>query len=221
MKTLKENKRRILQLIDRLQDLYPEANCTLTFKNNFELLICTQLSAQSTDARVNLVTPELFRRFPTPQAFARANIEEIESLIASVGIYKNKAKNIKNCSIMLCEKYGGEVPDTMEELIKLPGTGRKTANLVLGEAFGKPAYIVDTHTGRLCNRIGLTSSDDPVKIEQDLRALFPPEEDTGGVSLGLCHRFVHHGRVCCKSRNPLCDSCGIRDLCDTYSTQNP
>lgn len=217
MKTIDYNKQRILKLIDRLKDLYPEATCTLKFKNNFELLICTQLSAQSTDARVNVVTPALFERFPRPQDFAEADVEEIEKLIASVGIYKNKAKNIKNCSIMLCEKYAGEVPDTMEALVELPGTGRKTANLVLGEAFGQPAYIVDTHTGRLCRRIGLTDSDDPVKIEKDLRVLFPPEMDTGGISLGLCHRFVHHGRVCCHSRNPMCQSCGIRDLCDTYT----
>ncbi|MBQ5761917.1 MAG: endonuclease III [Clostridia bacterium] len=218
MNKIEYNRQRILKLIERLEELYPEAHCTLSFKNTFELLICTQLSAQSTDARVNIVTPALFKRFPRPQDFAEADVEEIEKLIAPVGIYKNKARNIKNCSIMLCEKYAGEVPDTMEALVALPGTGRKTANLVLGEAFGKPAYIVDTHTSRLCRRIGLTESDDPVKIEQDLRKVFPPEKDTGGISLGLCHRFVHHGRVCCKARNPLCQSCGIRDLCDSNNT---
>ena len=218
MNKIEYNRQRILKLIERLEELYPEAHCTLSFKNTFELLICTQLSAQSTDARVNIVTPALFKRFQRPQDFAEADVEEIEKLIAPVGIYKNKARNIKNCSIMLCEKYAGEVPDTMEALVALPGTGRKTANLVLGEAFGKPAYIVDTHTGRLCRRIGLTESDDPVKIEQDLRKVFPPEKDTGGISLGLCHRFVHHGRVCCKARNPLCQSCGIRDLCDSNNT---
>jgi len=211
MKNYTDNKQRLLQLIQRLQELYPEANCTLEFKNIFELLICTQLSAQSTDARVNLVTPALFDRFPDPQSFAEADVTEIEQLIASVGIYKNKARNIKNCAIMLCEKYNGQVPDTMEDLVELPGTGRKTANLVLGDIFGKPAVVVDTHCMRLSRRIGLTTNETPEKIEYDLKKLIPPE-----FQLSLCHQLVNHGRLVCTARSPKCEICQVSHLCKTY-----
>lgn len=205
-------------LINELKKLYPDAVCSLIYETPFQLLISTQLSAQCTDARVNMVTPALFARFPDAKSFAEGDIFEIEELIRSTGFYHNKAKNIKSCSIDICEKFNGELPDTMEELLSLAGVGRKTANLVLGDAFNKPSYVVDTHCIRLCGRIGLTKNTDPVKIEMDLRKILPPDENNPSESSGFCHRLVLHGRALCPARSPKCTECpvGSAGICDYY-----
>lgn len=203
-------------LLQELEKLYPEAICSLNYNTPFQLLISTQLSAQCTDARVNLVTPALFERFPDAAAFAIADTDEIEKYIYSTGFYRNKAKNIKKCSQDIIEKYNGELPDTMEGLLSLAGVGRKTANLVLGDAFNKPSYVVDTHAKRLCNRIGLTKNTDPVKIEMDLRFILPPNEENPKESSGFCHRLVLHGRALCTASKPKCHICpiGLNGLCN-------
>ena len=188
--------------------IYSEADCTLDYTKAWELLVATQLAAQCTDARVNLVTPALFERYPTPQDFAEADIPELESLIHSTGFFRNKAKNLKACGKMICEEYAGEVPDTMEELLKLPGVGRKTANLVLGDIFGKGGVVVDTHAGRIARRIGFTKNTDPAKVETDLAKIIPLENQTR-----FCHQLVLHGRDVCTSRSPKCGACPIKDYC--------
>lgn len=199
-------------LLKELERLYPDAMCSLEYRTPFQLLISTQLSAQCTDARVNMITPALFARFPDAQSFAEGDISEIEELIRSTGFYHNKAKNIKSCSIDICSKYGGDLPDNMEGLLSLAGVGRKTANLVLGDAFHKPSYVIDTHAIRLCGRIGLTQNTDPVKIESDLRTILPPDENKPEESSGFCHRLVLHGRAVCPARKPDCKSCSIAAL---------
>lgn len=217
-KFLKAAAKKMPLLIDELKKLYPDAECSLNYETPFQLLISTQLSAQCTDARVNMVTPALFARFPDAESFAAADISEIEELIRSTGFYHNKAKNIKSCSIDICEKFDGELPDTMEELLSLAGVGRKTANLVLGDAFNKPSYVVDTHCIRICGRIGLTQNTDPVKIENDLRTILPPDENNPTESSGFCHRLVHHGRALCPARSPKCNICpiGSAGICNYY-----
>ena len=201
------------QIIVRLEQEYPEVRCSLDWRTPLELLISTQLSAQCTDARVNMVTPALFARFPNAEAFAEAEVEEIESYIRSTGLYKNKAKNIKLCCQQLIERHNGEVPDTMEAMTALAGTGRKTANLVLGELYGKPAYVVDTHVTRLCGLLGVTKKKDPVQIERDLRKLIPPDGPNPEKALGFCHRLVYHGRKVCIARRPQCGECCLKELC--------
>lgn len=198
----------VAQLILRLKQEYPNAECTLTTENPLQLLISTQLSAQCTDERVNIVTKELYKKYKTVYDFASATVEEIEEMIKSLGLYKNKAKNLKACCETLIRDFNGEVPDTMEGLLTLAGVGRKTANLVLGEAFGKPAVVVDTHCTRLTNRMGLTQNKEPHKIEQDLKKILPPEEQ-----MNFCHRLVHHGRACCTARKANCDACVLNDIC--------
>jgi endonuclease III len=207
MKTdpLKSRARRIARA---LAVLYPEAPCALAFASPLQLLVATILSAQCTDARVNLVTPALFARFPDAAAFAAADRAELERLIQSTGFYRNKARNIQLCCRALVEKHGGQVPSTMEELTPLPGVGRKTANVVLGTAFGTPGLPVDTHVARLSRRMGLTSHADPVKIERDLTGLLPRKEWTM-----FGHRMIHHGRRVCHARRPQCDGCGLAKLC--------
>ncbi|MBQ7039614.1 MAG: endonuclease III [Clostridia bacterium] len=195
-------------LIERLKKEYPEADCTLITSNPLQLLISTQLSAQCTDERVNIVTKELYKKYHTAEDFASATVPELEECIKSLGLYKNKAKNLKSCCETLVRDFNGEVPDTMEQLLTLAGVGRKTANLVLGEAFGKPAVVVDTHAGRLSRRMGLTKNTDPVKIEMELKKLIPPEEQ-----MGFCHRLVHHGRKYCTARKPYCDECPLNGIC--------
>lgn len=201
-------KAKIPFIIEEFDKLYPEAECSLNYDDPLQLLISTRLSAQCTDARVNMVTPALFERFPDCKAFAEADVSEIEEYIKSTGFYRAKAQNIKDCCIALLERHGGKVPDTMEELTALAGVGRKTANLVLGDAFGQPSYVVDTHCIRLCGRIGLTEHTDPVKIEMDLRELLPPEK-----SGRFCHQIVLHGRAVCNARKPDCANCTIREVC--------
>ncbi len=202
-----ERAEKIREILDRL---YPDVKCTLDYSNPLEMLIATQLSAQCTDARVNIVTKELFKRYRTAREYAEADVKELEDLIRSAGFYKNKAKNIKACCRRIEDVYGGEVPGTMEDLLTLAGTGRKTANLVLGDIFKKPAVVVDTHCIRLTNRLGLTSQKDPVKIEFELKKLLAPE-----YQLRFCHQVVAHGRLVCTARNPKCAECALREVCKT------
>ncbi len=201
-------KERARLLRPRLDEAYPDVKCSLNYTTPVEMLIATQMSAQCTDARVNIITETLFKKYPSVEAFANADYEELCEDIRSAGFYRNKAKNIILCCRRLIDVYGGEVPDSMEELLTLPGTGRKTANLVLGDIFHKSAVVVDTHCIRLTNRIGLTKQQDPVKIEYDLKKLLPED-----YQLRFCHQMVYHGRACCTARKPKCEACPISDLC--------
>jgi len=191
-----------------LKTIYPNVKTQLNHKNSFELLISTILSAQCTDKQVNGVTKDLFKKLATPYDFAVARNETIEKLIRSTGYYRNKAKNIKNCSALLVKKYKGIVPETLDELVKLPGVGRKTANVVLGAGFGIPGIPVDTHVMRISKRLGLTKNNDPVKIEFDLMKIIPKKE-WSDFSL----RLIYFGRAVCKARNPICPSCPLDKLC--------
>ena len=201
-------KERALLVLDILKSAYPDVKCTLDYETPIQMLIATQLSAQCTDARVNIVTKTLFKKYKTVYDFADADYDELCEDIRSTGFYRNKAKNIISAAKRIVEVYGGEVPDTMDDLLSLAGTGRKTANLVLGDIFKKPAIVVDTHCIRLSNRIGLTKNTDPTKIEKDLRKIVPPEE-----SLDFCHRLVAHGRAVCTARKPDCENCQISQIC--------
>ncbi|MBI3823749.1 MAG: endonuclease III [Planctomycetes bacterium] len=201
-------RRRAVQINDELARLYPDAHCALHHANALQLLVATILSAQCTDVRVNIVTPALFKRFPDAQSFADADIAELERLIQSTGFFRNKAKNIQACCRTLVEKHGGDVPRTMEELVPLAGVGRKTANVILGNAFDVPGIPVDTHVGRLSLRMGLTKHADPVKVEHDLMALIPQEEWTD-----FGHRMIFHGRQVCHSRKPKCAECVLNAIC--------
>lgn len=203
--TLKE---RALTAVAALKKEYPDALCSLTAKNALELLIATRLSAQCTDARVNLVTPALFEKYPTMEAFAEADVLDIENLIRSCGFYHTKAREIKDmCRIML-DEFDGKVPDTIEDLTRLPGIGRKTANIICGDIYGKPAVAADTHCIRLSNRIGLVDTKDPYKVEMQLMELLPPEE-----SNNFCHRCVLHGRAVCTARKAKCELCVLSGCC--------
>lgn len=202
-------KERTAELIERLRELYPAPETALHHANPYELLVATILSAQTTDERVNEVTPALFERFPTPEELAGAKREEVEELIHSTGFFRQKTKSIIGMAEAVVERHGGVVPDTMEELVKLPGVGRKTANVVLGNAFGKNVgVVVDTHVKRLSNRLGLTKHDDPVKIEQDLMKLVPQD-----VWTDFSHFLILHGRAVCDARKPDCPACTLSDLC--------
>lgn len=198
----------VSELIRLLEEAYPEAVCSLTYDADWQLLFAVRLSAQCTDARVNLVTPALFARFPTLEAFAAAEQAEVEEQIRSCGFFRTKAADLIGAAQMLLTEYGGRVPDTMEELLRLPGVGRKTANLILGDVYGKPAVVTDTHCIRLANRMGLTTESEPEKVERDLRAILPPES-----SSDFCHRLVLHGRAFCKARKPDCDCCPLGSVC--------
>ncbi len=199
-----------LLAVEALKKEYPGAVCSLTYQDPLQLMIATRLAAQCTDARVNQVTPALFARFPTLEAFNEGTVEEIEDLIRSCGLYKTKARDIKAACQMLAEEFGGVIPDTVEELVKLPGIGRKTANLVVGDIYHKPAVVTDTHCIRISNRLGLTATKDPAKVEKDLRAVLPPEE-----SNDFCHRLVMHGRAVCTARRAGCEACCMSGFCPT------
>ena len=194
-----------------LKKEYPDAVCSLEYTDPLQLLIATRLAAQCTDARVNMVTPALFERFPTLDAFCEGTEEEIAELIRSCGLYKSKARDIYRMVRVLKDELNGVVPDTVEELVKLPGVGRKTANLVVGDIYGKPAVVTDTHCIRICGLLGLTHSDNPAKVEKDLRAVLDPTE-----SNDFCHRLVLHGRAVCIARRPQCEKCCMEEYCDHY-----
>jgi len=202
---VKKKARKILQF---LKKTYPDAKCHLAFKNASELLIGSILSAQCTDKRVNVITPGLFKKYPDLRAFSCASEKELQNDVRSTGFYRNKAKAIINCSREIIEKHEGEVPCEMEELVKLPGVGRKTANVVIGNYFRKPGIIVDTHIMRLSRRLGLTSNSDPVKIEFDLRECIPEKDWTF-----FSNSLGDHGRNVCKARKPICSKCGISHVC--------
>ena len=207
--TFNKDKARSAKIQRILKKTYPEVKTQLRHANPFQLLVATILSAQCTDKQVNSVTTDLFNHLKTPRDFARVSNEALEELIRPTGYFRNKAKNIKNCSKSLLEKYGGQVPQTLDELVKLPGVGRKTANVVLGSAFNIPGIVVDTHVARISKRLGLTKSNNPVKIEYDLMEIIP-RENWNVFSLQL----IYFGRAICKARNPLCPTCPIYDLCD-------
>ena len=210
-----KSKAAISRIIAALRELYPDALCSLTYRKDYELLFAVRLSAQCTDARVNMVTPSLYEKFPSLEAFANASYEEVGEAIRSCGFYNTKAKDLVECAKLLLEKHGGKVPATMEELTALPGIGRKTANLILGDIYGKPAYVCDTHCIRITGRLGLTDgSKDPLSVEKQLREVLPPEE-----SSNFCHRMVLHGRALCMARKPSCAECPLKADCDFGKTQ--
>ncbi len=198
-----------------LKTLYPDAVCSLVADDPFQLLVATRLSAQCTDARVNLVTPALFQKYPTVRAFADADVKDVEVLIHSCGFFRQKAKDIVGMANMIIDKFGGKVPDEIDVLTTLPGVGRKTANLIVGDVYGKPAVVADTHLIRISNRLGLVESKDPLKVEKELRKLLPPEE-----SNDFCHRAVLHGRALCKAQKPDCASCSLSVFCKYNSDNN-
>lgn len=201
-------KERALLAVEALKKEYPGAVCSLTYQDPLQLLIATRLSAQCTDARVNMVTPALFSRFPNLEAFTEGSPEEIEEYIRSCGLYKTKAKDIYQMCCMLASQYKGIIPDTVEELTKLPGVGRKTANLVVGDIYHKPAVVTDTHCIRICGRLGLSEGKDPLKVEKQLWQVLPPAE-----SNDFCHRLVLHGRAVCTARTAKCEECCMQEFC--------
>lgn len=197
-------------IVELLENEYPDAECSLEYEKDYELLFSVRLAAQCTDERVNKVTPALYEAYPTLEAFANADPEDVEKYIYSCGFYRAKAKDIVNASKMIIENFGGKVPDNMDDLLKLPGVGRKTANLVLGDIYNVPSsVVVDTHCIRISNKLGLVDTKEPVKIERRLRELLPPEK-----SNDFCHRLVLHGRAVCNARNPQCSACCLKEYCE-------
>ena len=206
-----KTKQEVSAIITALKALYPDAQCSLDYGKDYELLFSVRLAAQCTDARVNLVTPALFARYPTLEAFAEADVDEVGQYIHSCGFWRAKARDIVASARMLREAFGGRVPDTMEQLLRLPGVGRKTANLILGDVFGQPAYVCDTHCIRITGRLGITDgSKDPLQVERQLRERIPPKE-----SNNFCHRMVLFGRDTCTARSPKCEGCPLAKDCDT------
>jgi endonuclease-3 len=199
---------RVRTILRRLAKLYPDAHCALDFRTPLELLVATILSAQCTDARVNMVTPALFARFRSPRDYADADLRDLEARIQSTGFFRAKARNIQACCRLIADQHRGEVPSRLEDLVQLPGVGRKTANVVLGNAFGVPGIAVDTHVGRLSRRLGLSKHTDPVKVELDLMQVIPKKD-----WVMFSHRMIAHGRQVCLARKPACDRCALADLC--------
>ena len=198
-----------LEVIERLKKEYPDSNCTLAYDKAWQLLVSVRLAAQCTDKRVDMITPLLYEKFPTVADLAQADVSDIEEIVRPCGLGNSKARDISACMKMLHYEYNDQVPDTMEELLKLPGVGRKSANLVLGDVYGKPAIVTDTHCIRLSNLIGLVdNSKEPGKVEKELWKIIPPEEGNA-----LCHRFVTHGRAVCVARRPDCEKCCLKDIC--------
>ena len=209
-------KEKVRAIIDTLNRRYPDALCALHYEKDYELMIAVRLSAQCTDARVNLITPALFAAYPTLEDMARADIADVEHYIHACGFFRQKAKDIVLACQMLLSEYGGKVPGTMEELLKLPGVGRKTANLLLGDLYGVPGSVVcDTHCMRICERLGLSKGREPEKVERQLRAVLPPEE-----SSDFCHRIVLFGREICTARNPKCAECPLAVYCNEWNIGN-
>lgn len=216
--TKAEKKRRLALIVERLKEIYPEAECALHYGGDpWKLMVMGRLSAQCTDARVNIVCEELFRRFPTVLDMANGNLSEIEEIIKPCGLYRMKADNIREASRMMITDFGGELPDNMDDLLKLPGVGRKIANLLLGDVFGKEAIVCDTHCIRICGRLGMypEKEKDPTKIERILRELIDLKEGSD-----FCHRIVLFGRETCTARSPMCESCQLSDLCLKYEKEN-
>ena len=205
-------KKKAVNCIEALKKVYPDAICSLDYENPLQLLIATRLSAQCTDARVNMVTPLLFEMYPTLDSFCEAKVEDIEKIIHSCGFFRAKAKDIVGMCRMIRDDFGGNVPDNIDDLTKLPGVGRKTANLIVGDVFGKPAIVTDTHVIRITNLLGLASGKDPAKVENQLAQILPPEE-----SNNFCHRMVLFGRDTCIARRPQCENCCLKDFCDYYA----
>ena len=203
-------KKQALEIIERLKNEYPDADCTLDYDDAWKLLVSVRLAAQCTDARVNVVVQELYAKFPTMEALAAAEVDEIEEIVRPCGLGRSKARDISLCMKMLMEEYGGRVPDDFDALLKLPGVGRKSANLIMGDVFGKPAIVTDTHCIRLTNRMGLVDGiKEPKKVEMALWKIIPPEEGSD-----FCHRLVYHGRDVCTARTkPYCDKCCLADIC--------
>ncbi|MBE6810355.1 MAG: endonuclease III [Ruminococcaceae bacterium] len=201
-------KERVIKAVEALELLYPDAICSLNYSDAFQLLIATRLSAQCTDARVNMVTPALFKAYPNAKAMAVAPIERVEELIKTCGLYKTKAKDLVGIGQMIMSDFDGKVPDTIEQLTRLPGVGRKTANLVCGDVYGKPAVVTDTHFIRLCNRLGFVKTTNPLQVENAMRKLLPPDK-----SNDFCHRSVLFGRDICTARKTYCDRCPMADFC--------
>ncbi|MCL2014470.1 MAG: endonuclease III [Oscillospiraceae bacterium] len=206
---MKTNKKKKIKMItDALKEIYPQVECALNYSQPYELLIAARLSAQCTDKRVNIVTKELFNKFPTLESFAHANIEDIEQIIKSCGLFHTKARDIIGICDMLCFRFGGVIPSNMEDLLRLPGVGRKTANLILGDIFRLPAVVTDTHCIRISNRLGLVRSKNPLVVERELREILEP-----GESNNFCHRLVRFGRDICKAKNPKCNNCPLVNIC--------
>lgn len=202
----------LAQILSVLRERYPDALCALQYQKDYELMIAVRLSAQCTDKRVNEIAPALFARFPTLECFAEATPEEVEPYVRSCGFFRQKAKDIVAACQALRDRFGGRVPDSMDELLTIPGVGRKTANLLLGDLYGQPAVVCDTHCIRICNLLGLASGKDPAKVEQQLRAILPPEE-----SSDFCHRLVLHGRAVCVARKPACERCCLAPYCKSFT----
>lgn len=209
-------KKEIVKLAcEELEKIYPDIDCTLTYEKPYELMFAARLAAQCTDARVNVVTKTLFKKYPTLEAFAEADLEELEQDVKPCGFYHTKAKSIKEMAGQLINNFGGEVPQTMEELLTLSGIGRKTANLMLGDVFGKPAIVTDTHCIRITGRLGLTDNKEPAKVEKDLIKLIPPE-----ISSHFCHQTVQFGRDICRARSPKCGECSLSYFCRYFKNNN-